>query len=39
VDPMNGTTVTQLTGIQRSEPDPAVFRVPADYALRDLAQN
>jgi len=39
VDPMNGTTVTQLTGIQRSEPDPAVFRVPADYALRDLGQN
>jgi len=32
-DPRTGTTITQLTNITRSEPDPALFQVPADYTL------
>src|SRR5262249_45265141 len=30
-DPRNGETTDRLTNIDRSEPDPALFRPPADY--------
>jgi hypothetical protein len=33
VDPMHGTTITQLTNITRSEPDPSLFQVPSDYTV------
>ena len=33
-DPRLGDTVTQLTNIQRSEPDATLFQVPSDYALK-----
>ena len=32
-DPRRGTTVTQLTNITRSEPDPTLFQVPSDYTV------
>jgi hypothetical protein len=32
-DPRFGTTVTQLTSINRSEPDPALFQAPSDYTV------
>jgi hypothetical protein len=32
-DPVMGDTITQLTNIQRQEPDAALFRVPSDYAV------
>ena len=32
-DPVMGDTVTQLTNIQRTEPDASLFRVPSDYAV------
>jgi hypothetical protein len=32
-DPRSGTTVTQLTNITRSEPDPSLFQVPSDYTV------
>jgi len=32
-DPRFGTTTTQLTNIVRSEPDPTLFQVPADYTV------
>ncbi len=31
-DPRDGETTYRLTKISRSEPDPSLFRVPADYA-------
>jgi hypothetical protein len=34
-DPRFGTTIYQLTNISRQEPDPALFQVPADYAIKD----
>jgi hypothetical protein len=33
-DPRNGDTVTQLTEIQKQEPDATLFQVPSDYTLR-----
>jgi hypothetical protein len=33
IDPMHGTTVTQLTNITRAEPDPSLFQIPSDYAV------
>jgi hypothetical protein len=33
-DPRMGETTFQLTNIQRQEPDPSLFQVPADYSLR-----
>jgi len=33
-DPRNGETITQLTDIQRQEPDASLFQVPSDYAIR-----
>jgi hypothetical protein len=32
-DPRMGETTFTLTNIQRSEPDPALFQVPADYSV------
>lgn len=34
-DPRFGTTIYQLTNITRQEPDPALFQVPADYAIKE----
>lgn len=30
-----GETTYTLTNIQRAEPDPALFTVPADYTVKD----
>lgn len=35
-DPQFGETVRKLTNIQRIEPDPALFQIPADYAVTDV---
>lgn len=32
-DPRTGETVSRLTNIQRTEPDPSLFQVPADYKV------
>ena len=32
-DPRTGTTVIELTNINRSQPDPSLFQVPADYKV------
>lgn len=32
-DPRFGTTVTQLTNINRAEPDANLFTVPSDYTV------
>jgi hypothetical protein len=34
LDPLMGDTVFQLTNIQREEPDPALFQVPSNYAVK-----
>jgi hypothetical protein len=34
-DPRFGTTVYQLTGITRTEPDASLFQVPPDYTVKD----
>lgn len=33
-DPRFGTTTYELTNISRNPPDPALFRLPADYTIR-----
>jgi len=33
-DPRTGETITQLTNIQRSEPDTTLFQVPSDYTVK-----
>jgi hypothetical protein len=33
-DPRMGTTVTELTNINRSQPDPSLFQVPSDYTVK-----
>lgn len=35
-DPMMGETIYELEDIVRSEPDPALFKVPADYQTQEL---
>jgi hypothetical protein len=35
-DPRFGETVYRLTNITRSEPDPSLFQVPADYRREDM---
>jgi hypothetical protein len=35
-DPRTGTTTYKLTNINRSEPVPTLFQVPADYTMHDL---
>jgi len=34
-DPRSGETVQRFTDLDRSEPDPTLFRVPADYMVED----
>lgn len=34
-DPRTGLQTTELTNLDRSEPDPALFQVPADYQIKD----
>jgi hypothetical protein len=34
-DPRLGTTTYKLTNLVRSEPDPSLFQVPADYTTKD----
>ena len=34
-DPRSGETVHRVTNIVRGEPDPSLFRVPADYTIKD----
>jgi hypothetical protein len=38
-DPRIGDTTYKLTNIQRAEPDPSLFQVPADYTVRDHPEN
>jgi hypothetical protein len=38
-DPRIGDTTYKLTNIQRTEPDPVLFQVPADYTIRDQPEN
>jgi hypothetical protein len=38
-DPRMGDQTFQLTDIQRTEPDPSLFTVPADYKVLDGPQN
>jgi len=33
-DPRTGETITQLTNIQRGEPDASLFQVPSDYTVK-----
>ncbi|SRR5579884_1417632 len=37
-DPREGETVYKLTNIQRTEPDPSLFQVPADYQIHDAGK-
>jgi hypothetical protein len=34
-DPRSGESTTKLTNISRTEPDPALFQIPADYSVVD----
>jgi len=34
-DPRTGTTTYKLTNVNRSEPSPALFQVPADYTINN----
>lgn len=34
-DPRNGTSEHRLTNIQRSEPDPSLFRIPNGYSIKE----
>lgn len=38
-DPRTGETITQLTNIQRGEPDAALFQVPSDYTVKQGGPN
>jgi hypothetical protein len=35
-DPMIGDTQSHLSQIERADPDPSLFAVPADYTLNDV---
>lgn len=37
-DPRSGDTVMRLTNVNRSEPSPTLFQVPADYTVTDSAR-
>ena len=37
-EPWRGETVTRLTEIDRSEPDPALFKVPPDFLIQEVLQ-
>jgi hypothetical protein len=34
-DPRMGETTYKLTNLSRTEPDPALFQIPADYTIKD----
>lgn len=34
LDPRSGETKIRVTDINRAEPDPSLFQVPADYTIR-----
>jgi len=38
-DPRMGETTYRLTNLSRSEPDPTLFQIPADYTVRDQPGN
>ncbi len=38
-DPRIGTQVLQLVDLSRSEPDPAIFQVPAGFVIQDLRRS
>jgi hypothetical protein len=38
-DPRTGATVTQLTNIQRSEPEASLFQVPSNYTVKQGGPN
>ena len=38
-DPREGTQVIQMTVLSRADPDPAVFAVPAGFAVRDVRRS
>jgi hypothetical protein len=38
-DPRSGESTVRLTNISRNEPDPALFRPPADYSVVDESAN
>jgi hypothetical protein len=38
-DPRTGLRTEELTDLNRSEPDPAVFQVPAGYAIKEQGVN
>jgi hypothetical protein len=35
-DPRTGVTTTEITDIERGEPDPSLFEVPGNLAIRDI---
>ena len=35
-DPRFGETTSQLTGIQRAEPDHSLFEIPAGYSVKNM---
>ena len=37
-DPRTGTVTTELSNIDRTEPDPALFKVPANVRVTDLPE-
>lgn len=37
-DPRYGKTTVEVTELKRSEPDPALFRIPADYKVTERVQ-
>jgi len=37
-DPQTGVTKTEYKNIQRGEPDPALFRIPGDYTVKENEQ-
>jgi hypothetical protein len=37
-DPRSGKVITDLTNVDRSDPDPALFQPPQDYTIKDLTQ-
>jgi hypothetical protein len=34
-DPRTGNVTTRVTQLDRTEPDPALFQVPADYQITE----
>ena len=39
VDPRSGESTQQMTKISRGEPDPALFEIPPDYTVQEVAPN